>query len=125
MYAFLDYLFVAFHTGLISFNATGWIWRRTRRWHLLCIVATWASWLGLGLVYGLGYCPCTDWHWQVKRALGETELPSSYIKYYFDKLTGQEWNAATVDTGVMLAGLVVLVLSIWLNYRDRAVKNHR
>ena len=33
--------------------------------------------VGLGAVYGWGYCPCTDWHWDVKRRLGETGLPRS------------------------------------------------
>jgi hypothetical protein len=26
------------------------------------------SWFGLGLFYGIGYCPSTDWHWRIKRA---------------------------------------------------------
>lgn len=119
MFTFLDYFFVVFHSALIGFNAIGWIWQRTRRWHLLSVGAMWISWLGLGLVYGLGYCPCTDWHWRVKRALGEDDLPRSYIKYYFDRLTGQEWDAAAVDNGVLAAAIIMLALSIWANTRGQ------
>ncbi len=121
MWLFLDYFFLFLHTGLTLFNLLGWIWRRTRRWHLVSIVATWASWLGLGMLYGFGYCPCTDWHWQVKRAQGETDLPSSYIKYYLDRISGADWDAATVDIGVVVTATVVLGLSLWFAYRDRTV----
>ena len=63
-------------------------------------------------------CPCTDWHWQVKRKLGETELPASYIKYYLDYLTGQNWNPTVVDVLVLVLGVGALVLSVELNWRD-------
>lgn len=39
------------------------------------------------MFYGRGYCPCNDWYWQVKRELGETGLPASYIKYFLDLTT--------------------------------------
>ena len=87
MYAFLDYFFVTFHTGLVLFDLTGWAWKRTRRIHLIVMGLTIVSWFGLGLFYGWGYCPCTDWHWAVKVKLGETNLPNSYVKYYVDRLT--------------------------------------
>ena len=120
MYAVLDVVFIVFHTSLVLFNMTGWIWRRTRRMHLLTIGLTVLSWFGLGIFYGWGYCPSTDWHWQVKRALGETNLPSSYIKYYLDGLTGVTWDPAIVDAGVALLGLAALILSASLNWRDRS-----
>ena len=118
MYAFLDIFFLIFHTALIGFNITGWIWKKTRRAHLVVIAAMIFSWIGLGFFYGFGYCPCTDWHWQVKRALGETGLPASYVKYYLDKLTGLDWDPALVDPAVGVIGLAALGLSIWLNWRD-------
>lgn len=118
MYVVLDYLFVAIHSGLVLFNLTGWIWASTRRVHLLVIGLTLISWFGLGLAYGWGYCPCTDWHWQVKRALGETDLPYSYVKYYLDRLTGLDWNARFIDAAVLLLGLSAFALSCWTNWRD-------
>ncbi len=118
MYGFLDYFFVAVHSSLVVFNLTGWIWASTRRVHLVVIGLTLLSWFGLGVAYGWGYCPSTDWHWQVKRALGETDLPYSYVTYYADKLTGREWNATFVDAAVLLLGLLAFALSCWTNWRD-------
>lgn len=118
MYNLLDWLFLIFHTTLVLFNLTGWIWTRTRRLHLYTIGLTILSWFGLGIFYGWGYCPCTDWHWDVKRALGETDLPASYIKYYLDRLTGIDWGPSTVDTIVVVSGLGALGISLWLNWRD-------
>lgn len=122
---FLDYFFVVFHFSLIVFNLTGWIWKKTRRLHLYVISATIFSWVGLGVIYGLGYCPFTDWHWQVKRALGETGLPASYLKYYLDQVFGFSWNPFTVDILVAVLGVGALLLSIIMNYRDwKKQKNH-
>jgi len=118
MYLFLDYLFAVFHGGLVLFNLTGWVWAGTRRIHLAVIGLTLLSWFGLGLAYGWGYCPSTDWHWQVKGALGETDLPYSYVKYYADRLTGHKWDAAFVDAAVLLLGLSAFGLSCWTNWRD-------
>ena len=118
MYRFLDIFFVVFHFSLIAFNLTGWIWRKTRRLHLVTIGLTILSWGVLGLFYGWGYCPSTDWHWDVKRELGETHLPYSYVKYYLDRVTGMSWDPGTVDLLVSLLGFTALGLSIWLNIRD-------
>lgn len=118
MYAFLDAAFLVFHTALVTFNLTGWMWRKTRRIHLAAISLTVLSWFGLGIFYGWGYCPCTDWHWQVKRRLGETDLPASYVKYYLDALTGMTWDASLVDTGVAVIGLGAFAVSVYLNGRD-------
>ncbi|MDP3718874.1 MAG: DUF2784 family protein [Acidobacteriota bacterium] len=65
------------HTSWIAFNCLGWAWRRTRRWQLLTLTLTALSWFGLGIWYGWGYCPFTDWHWQVRSRLGYADPPSS------------------------------------------------
>lgn len=118
MYESLDYGLAAFHGALVLFNLTGWIWAVTRRAHLIVIGLTFLSWFGLGVLYGWGYCPCTDWHWQVKHALGETDLPYSYVKYYADRLTGLDWDPLIVDAAVLGLGLLALILSLWMNWRD-------
>ena len=123
MLCFLDVFFVSFHSALIVFNLTGWIWRRTRRFHLALIAITCLSWFGLGLVYGIGYCPSTDWHWQVKEALGETNLPASYVKYYADRVTGLNWNPLLVDTTVAFLGVSALIASMVVNLRDWRGRN--
>lgn len=123
-YQLLDYFFVIFHFSLILFNLTGWIWHKTRKLHLFVISTTIFSWVGLGIFYGWGYCPCTDWHWQVKGALGETELPTSYIKYYLDKVSGVSWDPFTVDILTAGLGIAALLISLIVNYRDlQAQKN--
>lgn len=113
-----DLGFAAFHLLLIAFNLTGWIWTRTRRLHLVVITLTIVSWFGLGIYYGWGYCALTDWHWQVKRALGETGLPGSFVKYYADRATGMDWSGRLVDQVVLIAGLTALGASVWVNARD-------
>jgi hypothetical protein len=118
MYTFLDYSFLVFHGSWVLFNLTGWAWRRTRRIHLITIGLTMLSWFGLGIFYGWGYCPCTDWHWEIKHKLGETNLPNSYVKYYVDKLTGLTWDPLVVDTAVLILGLMAFSLSCWLNWKD-------
>lgn len=118
MYEFLDVFFLVFHTSIVAFNLTGWIWRRTRRLHLVVIGLTILSWFGLGIFYGWGYCPSTDWHWEVKRQLGATDLPASYVKYYLDAVTGMSWDPQVVDVGVAGIGIAAFVVSLVLNWRD-------
>ena len=115
----LDISFAVFHTALIVFNLTGWAFRKTRRIHLAVISLTILSWFGLGYFYGFGYCPCTDWHWDVKLALGERGLPASWVKYYVDWLTGKDWDASLIDTAVGAFGFSALIVSIIVNWRDR------
>lgn len=115
---FLDIALLVFHCGLIAFNCLGMLWRRTRFANLVTLLLTGASWTLLGIWYGLGYCPLTDWHWQVKTRLGVTGLPNSYLKWLVDAPTGWDVNAVAVDwvAGVVFASS--LALSLWLNLRD-------
>jgi hypothetical protein len=115
----LDIFFVFFHTSLIIFNLFGWILRRTRILNLIVLVLTGASWLFIGLIVGtLGYCPLTDLHFRILNKLGETGLPSSYIKYLTDRLTGLDISAALVDTVTLYVFLAVFVLSLFVNTLD-------
>jgi hypothetical protein len=118
LYKILDLSFVVFHGSLTLFNLTGWIWEKTRPLHLITIGLTILSWFGLGIFFGWGYCPCTEWHWQVKYRLGETDLPYSYVKYYMDKLTGVSWDPIVVDASVVFFGLLAFGLTCWLNWKD-------
>jgi len=122
-YKLLDVLFSLFHGALVLFNLIGWISKQTRRLHLIATALTVVSWFGLGIFYGWGFCPCTQWHWQVKLRLGTTDLPYSYVKYYADRLTGFSWNPSHIDVIVVGTGLSVFVLSCWLNWRDYRNRN--
>ncbi len=115
----LDIFFIIFHSSLIIFNLFGWVWKKTRIANLVTLLVTAGSWLILGLIVGsLGYCPLTEWHFNVLNRLGIYDLPVSYIKYLIDRLTGININANLVDS-VTLWGLVLaLVLSVLINIRD-------
>lgn len=118
MLILLDFLLLSFHLALVAFNLLGWIWPRLRRLHLITLTATLLSWFGLGALYGWGYCPSTDWHWQIKRARGVEELPSSFITYYLDRLTGISWDPGLVDAVVVIVTVAVWTLSLYLNVRQ-------
>ena len=117
-YELLDIGFVIFHTVLILFNLLGWIWQSTRPWNLATLLLTAFSWFLLGIWYGFGYCPCTDWHWQVRRELGYTDMPNSYIKFLIELFTGFDVNATLVDTVTVILFSLALSISLYVNYRD-------
>lgn len=118
-YRLLDIFFVMFHSSLVIFNLFGWIWRRSRLANLITLAVTGASWLFLGLAVGtLGYCPLTDWHFSVLSRLGETGLPTSYMKYLIDRLTGLEVSSSLVDSVTLWTFVAALALSLVLNIRD-------
>ncbi len=77
----LDIFLTIAHLAILSFNLFGWIWPATRKLHLVVVLITAFCWLILGIWHGLGYCPITDWQWQIKEKLGEGNLPSSFVTY--------------------------------------------
>ena len=112
----LDILLTFAHLLVIGFNLFGWIWKKTRKAHLVVVMLTVASWFIIGLWKGLGYCFLTDWHWRVKEKLGEQDLPNSFIKYFADKITGDNINPQLVDTVTLLLFLMIIVITIYLNF---------
>ena len=118
MYAFLNIFFFVFHSSLIIFNLFGWIWKKTRLANLIVILLTAFSWTILGIWYGFGFCPCTDWHWQVREKLGYFDMPSSYTKFLIDSLTGLDVKETTVDTLAVTLLALALVASVFTNVRD-------
>ena len=114
----LDYGFIFLHSLVIIFNLLGWVWRRTRRANLALLLLTGLSWFGLGLFYGWGYCPLTDWHYSVLAALGETELPYSYVSYMLQRCCDLAIAARWVDAMVLVAWLAALSVSVGVNLRD-------
>jgi len=116
--AILDKLFLLFHTSLIIFVLVGWLWERTRLAHLVMASLIALSWFGLGACYGIGYCPFTDWHWQVRKNMGETDLPLSYIKFLLDSFLGTDLNSRLVDNASLLLFFAAFLLSAFLSWRD-------
>ena len=114
---FLDIFFTGFHTCLVIFILFGWIWKLTRRLNLICILLTAASWLILGIFYGLGYCPQTDWHFNILRKLGYTDLPDSYLGFLFTRLNKLQIDQSLVDTVTLWGLIIALAISLYLNFR--------
>ncbi len=115
-YLILDYLLTLLHLLIIGFNLLGWIWPRTRRPHFIVVVVTTSCWLILGIWYGIGYCPLTDWQWQLKEHLGEQGLPNSFIKYMVDKVSPVAVSSDTID--ILTAGgfAIAAFMSVYLNF---------
>lgn len=120
LYSLLDIFFVIFHTSLTLFNVIGWAWKKTRVWNLVTLLLTGSSWLFLGMIVGVpGYCPFTDWHFNVLRKLGKTNLPNSYLKYLFDRITGLNIDSTIVDRVTLIVFVAALAVSVFLNLRDK------
>lgn len=113
----LDIFYFILHLLIISFNLFGWMWKRLLRIHLVFIALTALSWFGLGLWFGIGYCPVTDWHWQVKEQLGETGLPSSFITYLMELVLQTEINPAVADWVTVIGFVLAAVISIYRNIK--------
>lgn len=112
----LDFLLTIFHLLIISFNLLGWISIKTRKLHFVFVLITAVCWIGLGYWYGLGYCPVTDWQWQVKTQLGEHDLPNSFIKYYVDQIIGTNTNAVFIDIITATCFFLAAVISVYVNF---------
>ena len=119
MLNFLDIFFIVFHSLIIIFNLFGWLWKKTRRANLLLLIITGLSWFVLGIWYGIGYCPLTDWHWQVLKGLGDNNLPNSYVKYLLDRVTGADFSSDLVDATVVIGYFLALGASLFTNFRNR------
>ena len=115
---FLDWFFLLFHTTLIAFNLFGWAWKPARKWNLLTLLLTALSWFGLGIFYGIGYCPITDWHWSVLRELGHRGLPASYVQYLLDRVLGVEVSPIEADYLTVVSFFAAFLVSVFLNFRD-------
>ena len=116
MLELLDYLFSFLHIAFTLFNLVVWIWPKTRKAHLITIGATAASLFILCIWYGWGYCFLTDWQWSVKERLGETNLPSSFIKYFADKVSGSDINPSLINSVTLICFILAVVLTIYVNF---------
>ena len=116
----LDVFFLLFHSLWILLVVLGWIWSRTRPLSLAALALTAVSWFGLGYWLGWGYCICTDWHWQVRRSLGEFDLHHNYIGFLIREGTGLEIPDPVLEPVILGAFLTSVVGGIGLSLRDRS-----
>jgi hypothetical protein len=115
----LDVGFFIFHTVLVLFNLLGWIWPRTRRLNLYCLLITSVSWFVMGIWYGIGYCLCTDWHFSIRRQLGYVDDSPTYIHLVVKKLTGANLDPGFVQTATAVGFVFALVMSLYTNFRPQ------
>jgi hypothetical protein len=120
----LDWFFTALHLMVTGFNLFGWIPKMTRRVHRWCVGVTAFCWLGGGLYVGnIGYCPLTDWHWDIKAQRGELPLPNSFITYLLNK-AGFYPAPDHVDlaVGVTFAAIVAITVLLALQEHRQAAR---
>jgi hypothetical protein len=115
----LDWLLTILHFLIIIFNLFGWVWKPLRKLHWLSVLIIAVCWFILGLWFGIGYCPLTDWQWQIKEKLGERHLPDSFIEYYAVKISGRQVNSRLVDSLTALCFTIASLLSIYDNLLNR------
>jgi hypothetical protein len=120
----LDITFEIAHLSIILIIVFGWCFKKTRRLSLIIIFITSVSWFGFGWFYGLGYCFLTDYHFQIKRALGEFNLPASYIKYIVDQVFSVNSDIAFIDNLTMVLFIISSFLSVTLNFKDLFFKRN-
>lgn len=114
----LDAVLMLVHLLVIAINVFGWIWPRTRPLQRWVLSLTSLSWLGLGAYFGWGYCFLTDWHWQIKRSLGEGPLPASYIQYILRNILGWQLPDLWVDVGTGLVFALLLAITLTQMLRE-------
>ena len=112
----LDIFFTICHAIIVGFNLLGWIWKKTRMANFVVLMITASCWFILGIWYGIGYCPITDWQWQVKEKLGQHDLPDSFIAYYMQQLTGHHFDPTFVDNAVAVCFGLATLLTIYVNF---------
>lgn len=114
-YKLLDAFFMVLHPAVIVFNLFGWIPLKTRKANLFLLLLTGASWFVLGIWKGIGYCPLTDWHFEVLRNLGHEDLPHSYISYLIQRLLGWHFSDPLTDALTISFFSAALVCSLYVN----------
>jgi hypothetical protein len=124
MLKLLDVLLTILHLVIILFNLFGWMFSSTRKLHLISIILTAASWFILGIWFGMGYCPITDWQWNVKEKLGEHNLPSNFIEYFAEKISGRDFSSQLIDTAIAVCFALAAILSVYVNFIRKHLRHN-
>jgi len=117
----LDVVFFVLHSALIVFNMVGWAFRRTRKWHLVSLGLTAASWFVMGYWKGWGYCLCTDWHFMVRRARGIEDVEFNYIQLLARVLAGWNMSQPLAEALALTTFAAILACTAWANWPRRPV----
>ena len=120
MLQLLNIIIGVVHVLLIVACLIGWVFPRTRKAHLILMGMVLGCWFLLGLKYGIGYCPLTDWHWQVKEKLGEESLPNSFTKYLWDHIFPNPISSRAVNILTFVAFFISLAPALYLHWAGKA-----
>lgn len=75
----------------------------------------------MGYWFGWGYCFLTDVHWDIKRALGEENLPASFVSYifhdYVDWYPPASFVNQLVGGGFAVIFVIVMIQLAWQWWR--------
>jgi hypothetical protein len=112
----LDILYSFLHYLIIGVNLFAWIPQRTRKIHLVFMAGTIFSWGIMGFWKGFGYCFLTDWHWSIKRKLGETDLPHSFIQYQIEKVFELHLAESITDQVTAIIFFILVMIAIWQHW---------
>jgi hypothetical protein len=107
------------HLTTTTIIVFGWIPPATRMINWYLIVATFLSWLGLGLVFGFGFCLFTDIQSRIRRRLGIEEPMESFVKDVLDRITGRDLDPAHVEIGTQIVFYFSAAASFYVNFGHR------
>jgi len=113
-----DWLLFIGHVLLVVFNMVGWIWKRTRKLHLITIGLTAFSWIVLGAVYGWGYCFFTDYHAEVLEQLGHPDAHKTFIQLMFKRLLGLSLGLSTANMLAVIVFIMIILATAFVWIRD-------
>ncbi len=116
MLRFLDILLTFIHLAIVAFNLFGWIPKATRKANFVSLALTASCWFLLGIWYGMGYCPVTDWQWQVKERLGEKNIPANFIEYVAEKAFNRDFNSRFVSNVIAVCFILAVLASAYVNF---------
>lgn len=83
----LNFLLTISHVIIILIICFGWIWRKSHVIYLVCNLCALFSWYILGYFKGYGYCLLTDIQWRLLESRGITDLPDTFLEYFFSALS--------------------------------------
>lgn len=79
----------------------------------------------LGIWYGIGYCPITDWQWEVKEKLGERNIPENFVEYIVEKTFNRDFDAGFINFLTAVGFALAALASVYANFILPRVKKRR
>ncbi len=116
MLVIADIFLTIIHLVVVAFNLFGWIPKRTRKANFILIVLTAASWFLVGIWHGMGYCFLTDWQWDIKERLGETNIPNNFVEYIAEKVFNREFVTGFIGTLTAVCFGLAVMASVYVNF---------